>query len=97
MTISSPLVLTADTFRPHVGTTFSVEVVGDEPLLLTLAEVRLHGGGHRLRAEPFTLVFTGPHDRLAPQATLALLHDALGELVVFLVPVELGRYEAVFN
>lgn len=89
--------ITPDLFRPHVGTTFRVAVEGGEPLLLTLDEVRPHGVGHDLRAEPFTLVFSGPHDRLAPQATLTLHHDELGSFALFLVPVEVGVYEAVFN
>ena len=89
--------LTPATFRPHVGTSFSIEVQDDDPLVLTLEEVRLDGEGHELRAEPFTLSFTGPRDRLAPQATLVLHHEVLGEVTLFLVPVDVGRYEAVFN
>jgi hypothetical protein len=89
--------VTPDTFRPHVGTQFSIDVEGDEPLVLTLHEVRAHQRGHELRAEPFTLVFNGPSDRLAPQATLTLHHHSLGELTLFLVPVDVGQYEAVFN
>lgn len=89
--------LTPDTFSPLVGTTFTVHVEGGEPLVLTLDEVQPHGAGHELRAEPFSLVFSGPADRPAPQATLAMRHDELGELVVFIVPIGEGRYEAVFN
>lgn len=89
--------LSPDTFRPHVGTTFTIEVEGGEPLALTLEEVQVHAQGHEHRAEPFTLVFTGPSDRLVPQATLKLAHEVVGELDIFLVPTELGRYEAVFN
>lgn len=92
-----PADATPDTFRPHVGTPFSIDVEGGEPLVLTLEDVRLHGAGHELRAEPFTLVFSGPADRMAPQATLTLTHEALGPVEVFLVPVDPGRYEAVFN
>jgi hypothetical protein len=89
--------LSPDTFRPHIRTAFAIEVEGAEPLVLTLEEVRLHPGGHDQRAEPFTLLFSGPVDRMAPQATLRLAHDHLGPLDIFLVPVETGRYEAVFN
>lgn len=87
---------TPDTFRPHVGTSFAIEVQGGEPLVLTLEDVQV-GTGHELRAEPFTLVFSGPPERTAPQGTFHLEHDELGPLDVFLVPVEPGRYEAVFN
>ena len=89
--------VTPDTFRPHVGTAFAIEVEGGEPLVLTLEAVQVHPGGHEQRAEPFTLLFSGPADRMAPQATLRLAHDHLGTLDIFLVPVEPGRYEAVFN
>jgi hypothetical protein len=89
---------TADTFRPHVGTGFAVEVENGEPLVITLDEVEVHpGGGLGQRAEPFTLVFSGPFERTAPQATLRLSHDVLGQLDIFLVPLGPGRYEAVFS
>ena len=86
-----------DAFRPHVGTPFSIEVEGGEPLVLTLDAVETGGAGHEYRAEPFTLVFTGPADRMAPQGLFALQHEALGTVELFLVPVQPGRYEAVFN
>ncbi|HVF75250.1 MAG TPA: hypothetical protein VM938_09385 [Acidimicrobiales bacterium] len=88
---------TPDTFRPHVGTPFSIEVEGGDPLVLTLEEVQAHAGGHEQRAEPFTLVFSGPADRQAPQATLRLTHQAIGAFDLFIVPTGVGRYEAVFN
>ena len=88
---------TPDTFRPHVGTSFSIEVEGQDPLVLTLEEVQAHDAGHEQRVEPFTLVFGGPPDRLVPQATLRLAHPALGEFDLFVVPTDVGRYEAVFN
>ncbi len=54
-----------------------------------------------IRIEPFILVFRGPRDRTLAQGTRALVHPALGELEIFLVPLQpdaLGpRYEAVFN
>ena len=88
--------LTPDAFRPHVGTTFSIDVQGGDPLVLTLDEVQVRSE-HELRAEPFTLSFSGPAEPMAPQGTFRLEHDELGSLEVFLVPVEAGRYEAVFN
>lgn len=88
---------TPDAFRPHVGSTFTVEVAGGDPLELVLEEVELRGAGHAGREQPFALLFSGPTDRMAPQATLILGHPALGELALFVVPVGPGRYEAVFN
>lgn len=89
--------VTPDTFRPHVGTGFSIEVEVDEPIVLTLEEVHAHGAGHELRPQPFSLVFSGPQDRLATQGNFLLRHPALGDLVLFMVPIEAGRYEVVFN
>lgn len=89
--------LTPDTFRPHIGTEFVVDVEGGDPLVLTLEAVETLGRGHELRAEPFSLAFAGPPDRMAPQGTFTLRHAALGELEIFVVPVEPGRYQALFN
>lgn len=92
-----PADLTPDTFRPHVGTTFTVEVEGGEPVVLTLEEVELRGEGHEQRTQPFSLLFSGPTDRTVAQATVRLAHPGLGDLDIFLVPIEPGRYEALFN
>jgi len=94
---------TAATFRPHLGGEFRVELAGEEPIALRLAEV--HESGRQPaapRVEPFVLVFTGPATPILPQATYRLEHDVLGTLDVFLVPIGHGveggvRYEAVFN
>jgi hypothetical protein len=56
---------------------------------------------HRLRAEPFSMILTGPPAPALPQASYRLRHPTLGEIDLFLVPV--GRnatavqYEATFN
>jgi hypothetical protein len=56
---------------------------------------------HSRRAEPFSLHFRGPRLPLLPQSIYAVAHPELGELALFLVPVEGGpdsvTYEAVFN
>lgn len=89
--------MTPEVFRPHVGTQFAIAVDSGEPIVLTLDAVEPRGTPHELRAEPFALVFSGPMDRMAPQATLALAHEELGDLELFLVPTGPGAYEAVFN
>ena len=88
---------TADTFRPHVGTGFAIEVEGGEPLVITLDDVEVRPGAPGGRTDPFTLLFSGPPERMVPQATLRLSHDVLGHLDIFLVPLGPGRYEAVFS
>jgi ribosomal protein S18 acetylase RimI-like enzyme len=69
-------------FRPHVGTTFTV-TPGDAAL--QLAEVsEMQAGGGMLQ---FSIFFHGPADRLLPQGTYTLRHDALGPLALFIVPI----------
>ena len=89
--------VTLDTFRPHLGTDFTLEVEGGESLVLTLEEVQAQGAGHELRQQPFTLLFSGRQDRLATQGNFLLRHPALGDFVLFMVPIDAGRYEVVFN
>jgi hypothetical protein len=51
--------------------------------------------------ESFSLIFRSPADRLTPQATYPLLHEKLGTIDIFLVPVKQDEsgayYEAIFN
>jgi hypothetical protein len=97
-----PDLLTPDTFEPHIGTDFSIEV-GDGVVTTVLDSVQRHGQrSHGNRTEPFALVFLGPSGSPLPQATYSLAHSELGELAIFLVPIgpdDTGRhrYEAVFN
>jgi len=55
------------------------------------------GGG----PESFSLVFTGPADRLLPQRIYPFEQDQIGSFDLFIVPIgkdpEGFRYEAVFN
>lgn len=89
---------TQGTFAPHTGTTFAVPIDGDEPVVLTLAEVEpLPAYDENVLTKPFRLTFEGPADRMLIQATHRMEHDKLGELAIFMVPIAPGRYEAVFS
>ena len=91
--------LTAEDFRPLVGTRFRV---GAGPIASELIEVNELDGtaGPGLRS-PFSLVFRGPLEPFVPQGIYRLEHGQLGELDLFLVPIgpdQAGmRYEAVFG
>lgn len=93
--------LTADSFAPHEGTTFTL-LAGEGTAPLVLAEVvrgTAPDGGMRA---PFSLWFTSPPDVSLAQGTYPLGHDALGRLDLFLVPRQPApggppRYEAMFN
>jgi hypothetical protein len=94
--------LTAASFRAHVGTVFEV-ADGPEPVALDLVSVTaLDHRPDARRREPFSLLFDGPSSPLLPQRTYRLEHARLGRLEIFLVPVARGAdgrvsYEAVFN
>lgn len=88
--------LTADDFRPLEGQRFRVVPDGAEAFEVELVEVtelaREPGG----RA-PFSLVFKGGPNPPLEQAIYRVEHDGLGELEIFLVPIAVDRYEAIFT
>jgi len=92
-------ILTAEDFRPHVGTRFAVPAGPFEAELIEVDELdAAAAGGPRA---PFSLIFRGPLEPLLPQAIQRLEHDELGRLDVFLVPIGPDGpgmlYEAVFG
>ncbi len=95
--------MTAATFEPHAGTTFTVRQDPGDGIPLTLVGVRrAQEQPHAPRTDPFSLTFTGPAGFGFTQGMYALDHDALGRLELFLVPRQpladgLPRLEAVFN
>ena len=85
--------LTVDSFSERIGETF-VLVEGDARLAIILEEAESVGGSAERAG--FSLVFAGPSSPVAGQGTYRLEHAELGELDLFLVPVALGRYQAIF-
>jgi hypothetical protein len=81
-----------DDFSTYVGDTF--RVVGDHAVdwrLVSVSELRRAGD-----FESYSIEFeTSEHD--AGQGIVALEHDELGAVELFVVAVGPGRYEAVFN
>ncbi len=92
--------LTLETFRPVVGDTFTVGSEGGATVDLVLVEAEEKEGGPDAPRAPFSLLFHGPAEPLIPQGTYPFVHDSLGSLEIFIVP--LGRdeqgsvYEAFF-
>jgi hypothetical protein len=88
--------LAIDDFRPLQGDRFRIAPDGAQAFEVELVEVteipREPGG----RA-PFSLVFQGGPNPPLPQRIYRVEHDRLGELDVFLVPIAVDRYEAVFT
>ena len=95
--------LTAATFASHRGSLFRVVDAASDGTELRLIEAdELPAQPGAPRAEPFSLVFTGPAEPRLEQRTYRLDHDELGELDIFLVPIGFAPdgellYEAVFN
>lgn len=94
---------TEESFSRHLNTKFHLQLETPQPVALELVEVNAYKGGPGEQEgwERFTAVFHGPAEAFLPQHMYQLRHEAMGDLVLFLVPV--GRdergflYEAVFN
>jgi hypothetical protein len=95
--------LTADTFAPHLGTSFHVE--GGRHVL-SLGEIERLGGqpGHAAPTfQPFVLLFSGPPgDVLAEGMHKITREDGTAAYELYLIPVHTpapGRqdYQAIFN
>ena len=94
--------LTEAEFSRHLNTDFDLSF-GDEQLQLRLVAVKVylpqpheHEGMER-----FSAYFQGSLDRYLPQRMYRMTHEQMGEMDIFLVPIEKTeqgfRYEAVFN
>jgi hypothetical protein len=94
-------IATLDAFTPHVGSAFDVLLAEGQRLPLTLgaADV-IPTKNANVPRPPFSLIFRPPPGYAFSQGTYRLHHATLGELELFLVPVqpdEQGlRLEAVF-
>jgi hypothetical protein len=90
---------THELFNDVIGDSFSIEAEGVNAIELASVEVKpSHDGAARA---PFILTFHGPVEVLLPQSIYVLEHERLGQLEIFLVPVNQDddhvAYEAVFN
>ena len=94
--------LTEAEFSRHLNTDFDLSF-GDEQLQLRLVAVKpyLPQATEQSGMERFSVFFDGVLDRYLPQRMYRLTHEAMGEIDIFLVPIEKKesafRYEAVFN
>lgn len=81
--------VTADSFRPHIGSTFTVEFVDGKTLELTLNEVNVlltRQNVPRLTRDTFGIYLTGPQNLMFPQGIYTIRHEILGTMEIFLVP-----------
>ncbi|HWA83497.1 MAG TPA: hypothetical protein VG820_08700 [Fimbriimonadaceae bacterium] len=95
--------VTAETFQPLVGSEFRLTAQEGQPPIatLTLHEVAPSKYKPDSGRMPFSLFFDGPAQPALEQSVYCLSHDALGDLVIFIVPVsgdsQSRRYQAVFS
>lgn len=100
-----PEQLSKESFAEQMNTKFRVlhELEGVPEVNLELMEVvEFPTLSHSRRdVERFSLFFSGPNNIMLSQGTYRLAHERMGELDIFLVPVEqepgVLRYEAVFS
>jgi hypothetical protein len=91
-----------DSFRGHVDEPFRLVAGQDLQLALRLVEAESLGEPHSPGFRPpFSLIFSGPREPIVPQGTYPLHHETLGELELFLVPLQPdaagARYQSIFN
>jgi len=83
----------------HIGSEFDVADDSSRTIRLTLTDVVENVKTEH--NEAFSLMFHGPAEPFLPQRTRKMIHPALGEFELFLVPVARDKdgfqYEAVFN
>lgn len=88
------MLVRADDYRPHVGTTFRVGPYGIDLEAVEAIDTPV--------TEGFSLLFAGSREYLLEQGIHGLEHPVLGALELFLAPVESLRpevftYQAIFN
>jgi hypothetical protein len=95
---------TVDDFKPLTGSQFVVKQVGGESVDMTftlMTATALVGGYALAKRGAFSLTFNGPRQPIYRQNTFTLVHEKLGELSIFMVPIGTNSdgclYEAVFN
>lgn len=95
--------LTIESFEPHVGSSFWVELPngGKVELRLVRAAKVMESEAARLERHPFSLYFIGPRSAHLPQQIYHLTHPAMAAMDLFLVPIgqdaQTFQYEAVFT
>src|SRR5437667_11819046 len=82
-------------FSPLLNAPFRVYLDPATMVEFKLVEALPAGGGGQpgpgARSENFSIVFSGPGDRLLPQGNYAFEHDQIGRFVLFIVPIGKDR------
>lgn len=80
--------LSSAAWRPQVGSTLRLALVGAAPVELRLVQVTEHPtpAGSAATGDSYSLTFAGPAGQPLEQAVYALEHDQLGQGALLLVP-----------
>jgi hypothetical protein len=100
--------LTFEWFSARLKTKFRVQLKANSEYELELVEAAAappqtagRGTNRAARVEAFSLLFTGPGDRLLPQGTYRLEYGHKEQFDLFVVPVGQGpdtfQYQVIFN
>lgn len=88
-------------FAKQVGSQFRIEIDPEQTVIAELVEATaLNSGGENpgeSARKPFSLMFAVEGGINLPQQTYRVSHVALGDTLLFLVPLGDGRSESVFN
>jgi hypothetical protein len=88
--------LTIDAFRPLQGERFRIAPDGADAFEVELVEVTEIPGDAESRA-PFSLVLQGGPNPPLEQRIYRVEHEKLGEVDIFLVPIAVDQYQAIFT
>jgi len=93
--------LASGDFAAHLNATFRIRLAADRIVDGRLLEVKELGAAVSDRRQPFSVVFELLDADVWPQAVYRVSHSDLGELDLFLVPIDQNGdgvcYEAVFT
>ena len=93
--------LTHEQAAVHQGSRFRILFAPESPTEAELIAVTPGRPGRKDARQPFSLTFRGPLTPWHPQGTYPVMHDQLGKMDIFLVPLgpdEQGMcYQAVFS
>ena len=88
-------------FAEHLGSDFRIEIDSEQSVVAELIEATALNGGRAnpegSARDPFSLLFAVEGGNNLPQRTYQVSHEALGDTLLFLVPLGGGRLESVFN
>jgi hypothetical protein len=85
--------LKKEDFEPHLGSAFQVWPEGMDMVTIELVEVKDKSSA---TLDSFSLLFRGGTDSVFRHNTCRVRHPVMGEMELFLGPVQTGKTDAVY-